>query len=76
MVERAFGALKNKWRRLYFLTSWNIEYAILTIVSSVVLHNFLRRHGQHEDNPDVPFQQVEAPELLPDDGLKLDFDHP
>ncbi|KAK3909833.1 Putative nuclease [Frankliniella fusca] len=47
-VERAFGALKMKWRRLFYLHSWNIEYAVMTIVACVCIHNYLRHQGQLE----------------------------
>ncbi|KAK3920690.1 Putative nuclease [Frankliniella fusca] len=74
-VERAFGALKMKWRRLFYLHSWNIEYAVMTIVACVCIHNYLRHQGQLEDEADVP-QIIQEPELLPDDGIGLDVDHP
>ncbi|KAE8743776.1 hypothetical protein FOCC_FOCC009607 [Frankliniella occidentalis] len=75
VVEKTFGILKNKWRRFYYLTSWNLQYGVSTIVACICLHNFLLNGG--EDYVQLGNQQVvEQPELLGDDGIALDFHHP
>jgi len=48
VVERAFGLLKAKWRRLFFLTAYNRMYAVQSIQACVVLHNFIVLDGDVE----------------------------
>ena len=45
VVERAFGLLKGKWRRLKFLTAHKLEYAVKTVVACAVLHNHILLEG-------------------------------
>jgi len=50
VVERAFGLLKQKCRRLKRFEIRNLEYGILSIVVCIVLHNFILLDG---DEPAV-----------------------
>ncbi|KAE8738906.1 hypothetical protein FOCC_FOCC015607 [Frankliniella occidentalis] len=80
MVERAFGFLKMKWRRLFFLSARKPVLVVRTIVASVVLHNFLILQGEAPDvgEPEetrgkVPFDQY------PDfdhTNVQIEPDHP
>ena len=40
-VERAFGLLKGKWRRLQNLEVLNVKYACNIVGASCILHNLL-----------------------------------
>lgn len=39
VIERAFGFLKNRFRRLYFLHRMNVEDIVSTILACCILHN-------------------------------------
>ncbi|KAK3916988.1 Putative nuclease [Frankliniella fusca] len=45
-IERAFGLLKGKSRRLKFFPSFCLEYAVDHIMACLVLHNFLILEGE------------------------------
>ncbi|XP_032671800.1 putative nuclease HARBI1 [Odontomachus brunneus] len=52
IIERAFGLLKCKFRRLYFLDVGDFELGQKMIVASCILHNFMINRGEIdvEDN--------------------------
>lgn len=39
VIEKAFGFLKNRFRRLYFLHRLHVEYIVSTILACCILHN-------------------------------------
>ncbi|KAK3914846.1 Protein ALP1-like [Frankliniella fusca] len=45
-IERAFGLLKCKWRRLKYFHSLNLEYLMDSIMACIVLHNFILLEGE------------------------------
>lgn len=51
VIERAFGILKGRWRRLKYLELHNTDNLPSTIVAACVLHNFcILKNDNHEDN--------------------------
>ncbi|XP_026288980.2 uncharacterized protein LOC113213968, partial [Frankliniella occidentalis] len=56
MVERAFGLLKMKWRRLFYLSAKRMDLVVRTVVASITLHNFLIYGGEI---PEVDLQHIE-----------------
>ena len=49
-IERAFGLLKCKWRKLKYLDVTNLEFLTIIIVAACVLHNFIIEiEGEDED---------------------------
>ena len=55
IVENANARLKNKWRRLKFITTHSTTRACDIIRSCVVLHNFLLRHDSTLCYSDEPY---------------------
>ena len=54
VVERAFGLLKMKWRRLKFLDIFKMKYAHRMVLVCCCFHNFgLRHDGWTDDAPQV-----------------------
>lgn len=49
LIERAFGALKGRWRKLKFLDIGNLDEINLYIIAAFKLHNFLL---ENDDEPD------------------------
>lgn len=45
-IERSFGLLRGKFRRLKSLPSYRLEYSVDHIVASMVLHNFILLVGE------------------------------
>ncbi|KAE8743753.1 hypothetical protein FOCC_FOCC009628 [Frankliniella occidentalis] len=74
MVERAFGLLKMKWRRLFFLSARKPVLVVRTIVASVVLHNFLILRGEAPDvgEPEEPHGNVP----IDHPNVQIEPDHP
>ncbi|KAK3911581.1 Putative nuclease [Frankliniella fusca] len=70
MVERAFGLLKMKWRRLFFLLARNPEIVVRTIAAFVMLHNFILMRGEPPEVVDEPIQGLEE-----NFDPYADFDH-
>lgn len=62
-IERAFGLLKNKFRRLRFLDMNLIEEIPVVITSCCVLHNFIILHERYEDGEDVIDNLDEVPDF-------------
>lgn len=62
IIERAFGLLKIKWRRLKYLDVSDMDLANKMIASACMLHNFLLDHGEidhdgrdlYDDDQDHP----------------------
>ena len=53
-MERAFGLLKMKWRRLIFLDIFKMKYAHRMVLVCCCFHNFgLRHDGWIDDAPQV-----------------------
>nr|XP_032832357.1 putative nuclease HARBI1 [Petromyzon marinus] len=55
-IERAFGLLRRKWRRLKYLDMTAVAYIPAVISAACVLHNFLidiERLGGDETDPDT-----------------------
>lgn len=48
VIERAFGLLKGKWRRLKYLPMEDLEKVPVVITAACVLHNFLLREEGHQ----------------------------
>lgn len=46
IIERTFGALKGKFRRLKFLDMTDLQLANKVIGAACVLHNFMIDHGE------------------------------
>ncbi|KAE8740708.1 hypothetical protein FOCC_FOCC013764 [Frankliniella occidentalis] len=65
MVERAFGRLKMKWRRLFFLSAKRMDLVVQTIMASITLHNFIIFEGEI---PDVELQNIQ-----PEDNFGLEI---
>ena len=40
-IERAFGLLKGKWRKLKYLDVTNLQFLPFIILSACVLHNYI-----------------------------------
>ncbi|KAK3919175.1 Protein ALP1-like [Frankliniella fusca] len=68
MVERAFGRLKMKWRRLFFLSTKRMDLVVQTIMASITLHNFIIYEGEI---PDVELQHIQAEDNF---GLEIEGD--
>ena len=49
VIEQSFGLLKMKWQILYKVPSYPIYKQKMIVVSTMVLHNFIREHGGDED---------------------------
>ena len=63
VVERAFGLLKMKWRRLKFLDYFRMRYAHRTLLVCCCFHNFGLRHDNWlDDAPDVELDDEEDPD--------------
>lgn len=57
MIERSFGRLKGKFRRLKSIDATNLKNALLIIDSAFVLHNFIL---QYEDSDDDDYSDGES----------------
>lgn len=71
VIERAFGLLKVKFRRLKFLDIFSVETANLIVSASCTLHNFIIIHNQAniwEVNP------ADLEHDSDDDGDDIDLD--
>ncbi|KAK3912531.1 Protein ANTAGONIST OF LIKE HETEROCHROMATIN PROTEIN 1 [Frankliniella fusca] len=82
IIERAFGLLKGKWRRLKLLQSYCVEYVVDHITSCAVLHNFIILEGDAfepdmEPEPDLDDDDVNMRQLWQqaklDGALRRDF---
>lgn len=62
-IERAFGLLKNKFRRLRFLDMNLIEEIPIVITACCVLHNFILIHEGYEDGEDIIDNLDKVPDL-------------
>ena len=63
VVERAFGLLKMKWRRVKFLDYFRMRYAHRTLLVCCCFHNFGLRHDNWlDDAPDVELDDEEDPD--------------
>lgn len=49
IIERAFGLLKVKFRRLKYLDIFNVDFGNKIIAASCMLHNFIIENGEIED---------------------------
>ncbi|XP_018574759.1 protein ALP1-like [Anoplophora glabripennis] len=63
IIERAFGLLKGKWRRLKYLEVNQPETASRIILACCVLHNFLLLHNNPED--DYLPEENESQNIIP-----------
>ncbi|KAJ8930821.1 hypothetical protein NQ314_016353 [Rhamnusium bicolor] len=50
IIERAFGLLKGKWKRLKYLDMSDMELLNEVITACCVLRNFIIRQGEQEDD--------------------------
>ncbi|KAH9373063.1 hypothetical protein HPB48_019045 [Haemaphysalis longicornis] len=66
-IEGAFGLLKNRFRRLFYVNALSIKQAVLMIIGSCVLHNYCIRTS--DDNTELPRAALDVP--LPDDDSDL-----
>ncbi|XP_034236320.1 uncharacterized protein LOC117642346 [Thrips palmi] len=75
-IERAFGRLKGKYRRLFYLYVKTFAYGMDHILSSFVLHNFILLEGRESDG--VCFMQPQQPnhnhQFNKDDNLEEEND--
>lgn len=53
IIERAYGLLKGKWRRLKYLDVKSIDMANHIIAAACTLHNFLILHNEIEMRENV-----------------------
>lgn len=69
IIERAFGLLKTKFRRLKFLEVDEPETASKIVMSCCILHNFLLKQDNIEDNylPEENYLVEEAPNDINDE---------
>lgn len=63
-IEGAFGLLKNRFRRLFYVNALSIKQAVLIIIGSCVLHNLCIRTSD-DNNTELPTAGLDVP--LPDD---------
>ena len=47
VIERAFGLLKGRWRRLFYLDMLCQKKIVSVIVAACVLHNFCLMSGEN-----------------------------
>jgi len=52
-IERAFGLLKGKFRRLKYLDINNIAFAADIIITACTLHNYILQHGGDDDDMSI-----------------------
>lgn len=64
IIERAFGLLKGKWRRLKYLDMSDMELLNKVVTSCCVLHTFIIRQGEQEDE-EVENPEEEEEEIIP-----------
>ena len=50
VIEQSFGLLKMKWQILYKVPSYPIYKQKMIVVSTMVLHNFIREHGGDDED--------------------------
>jgi len=50
-VERAFGALKNRFKILYNKLFHPYKTQVKLVLACCILHNWIRRHGMDEHFP-------------------------
>ncbi|XP_069133138.1 uncharacterized protein [Argopecten irradians] len=67
VVERAFGLLKVKWRRLHHLEMSSVDSMCQVIAASCVLHNFVLVEDGPEDIPEAEEDGVDDNNGLADD---------
>jgi hypothetical protein len=53
VIERAFGALKEKWRTLKHLTSYPMDKQTNIILACMMLHNCIRDSHENDDLYDM-----------------------
>ncbi len=66
-IERAFGLLKCKWRRLHHIDMFKIEHIPFVITSACILHNFILAH-EKLDAADL--EEIEADAVLNDSPIQ------
>lgn len=74
VIERAFGTLKNKWRRLFYLHRSQIKYSVQAIVACCVLHNICNASDEYtrvlifgeQEEADVLQEQQQQQQIVVD----------
>jgi len=69
VIERAFGRLKGKFRRLKGLDVTRTEFAPMFIESACILHNVILQHEENEEEDDHIDNAEEVPEEWCEDEL-------
>ncbi|XP_050518298.1 putative nuclease HARBI1 [Diabrotica virgifera virgifera] len=80
IIERAFGLLKNKFRRLKFLEVASPTFASDIVAAACVLHNFIILHKeevnvQEDDEENIVFDNVENERIEEENEAVLKRNH-
>lgn len=63
IIERAFGLLKVKFRRLKYLDISHVEFGNAIIAATIMLHNFIIDNGEIEDYNERLIDNDDAPAI-------------
>lgn len=72
-IERAFGLLKGKFRKLKFLDMRNVEDIPSTIVTCCALHNFILMN-ESLDESEVVLEDVDVDERIQSESVQCEND--
>jgi hypothetical protein len=70
-IERTFGLLKNKFRRLRYLDMNLLEEIQIVIAACCILHNFIILHEGYQEGEDVLDDLDDVPVLQEDDPVQF-----
>ena len=69
-VERAFGALKNRFKILYNMPFHPYPTQVKLVLACRILHNWILRHGQDEHIPnETTWEPNPSNETVPNDVM-------
>ena len=69
-MERAFGALKNRFKILYNKPFHPYPTQVKLIIACCILHNWIIRHGYDEHVPDeATWEPNPSNEVIPNDQM-------
>jgi hypothetical protein len=63
-IEHAFGLLKGRWRRLFFINTYSISKAIEIVTVACILHNFCylccdewENENMHVEDDEIEYEE-------------------
>ncbi|CAD6228503.1 GSCOCG00012053001-RA-CDS, partial [Cotesia congregata] len=72
IIERAFGLLKGKFRRLQYLNVKSVEMAIKMVSAACTLHNFILIQGDVNVGNNFPGQNINNNNIDNNDAMEID----